>query len=203
MVRVFLWKACSNILPTKLNLEKRSVVEDSLCPICRLEGESVEHILWTCESARDVWAACNNKIQKCPTMEVTFASIITILTERLHVEEMQMVAAVARLLWHRRNRVVFGGEFPSPTHILETASSQLENFSKAEAGRRMGSSKSTAPVTMKWSKPSPGWIKLNWDAAIDTGKQKMGIGIIARDHTGTVLVAVCSSRPHVTDPTTA
>jgi hypothetical protein len=31
----------------------------------------------------------------------------------------------------------------------------------------------------------------------------MGIGIIARDHTGSVLFAVCASRPHVTEPTTA
>ena len=107
----------------------------------------MEHILWTCESTRDVWAACNNKIQKCPTMEMTFASIITILTERLDVEEIQMVAAVARLLWLRRNRVVFLGEFTSPIQMLETASSQLEKLSKVVARKRMGSFKSIAPVT--------------------------------------------------------
>jgi hypothetical protein len=54
VVRVFLWKACSNIFPTKLNLFKRGIVKNSLCPICKQEGESVEHILWICESARDV-----------------------------------------------------------------------------------------------------------------------------------------------------
>jgi hypothetical protein len=31
----------------------------------------------------------------------------------------------------------------------------------------------------------------------------MGIGIIAQDHTGLVLAAVCASRPYVTEPTTA
>ena len=30
----------------------------------------------------------------------------------------------------------------------------------------------------------------------------MGIGIIARDHTGSVLAVVCASWPHVTEPTT-
>jgi hypothetical protein len=88
-------------------------------------------------------------------------------------------------------------------YILETASSQLENFSKAEAGRRMGTIVCSVPEVVKWSKPNPGWIKLNWDAAIDSGKQKMGIGIIARDHTGSILFAVCASRPHVIEPTTA
>jgi hypothetical protein len=46
--------------------------------------------------------------------------------------------------------------------------------------------------TTIWRKPSPRWIKLNWDAAIDVKQQKMVIGIIVR-----------ASRPHVTDPTIA
>jgi ribonuclease HI len=203
VVRVFLWKACSNILPTKINLHKRGIVEDSLCPICKQEDESVEHILWTCESARDVWAECNSKLQKCATMEVSFANLFMELVDKLDADEMQKVAVIARLIWSRRNNVVFGGDFMSPKHILEAASSQLENFSKAEAGRRMRSTVRPVPEVVQWNKPNPGWIKLNWDAAIDSGNQKMGIGIIARDHTGSVLAAVCASRPHVTEPTTA
>ena len=36
---------------------------------------------------------------------------------------------------------------------------------------------------------------------MDVEWQKMGIGIIASDHDGAVLVTVCASRPYVTDPT--
>jgi hypothetical protein len=67
----------------------------------------------------------------------------------------------------------------------------------------MGTFVRSVPEVVKWSKPSPRWIKLNWDVAVDSGKQKMGIGIIARDHTGSVLAAVCTSWPHITEPTTA
>jgi hypothetical protein len=134
VARVFLWKACSNILHTKLNLHKKGVVEDPLCPICKMEGETMEHILWNCESAKDVWSAYNSKIQKFPTMEMPFASIIAILAEKLDDEELQMVTVVARLIWLRRNNVVFGGAFMSPVHILETTVSQLENFNKAKKG---------------------------------------------------------------------
>lgn len=203
MVKVFLWKACSNILSTKSNLHKKGIVEDTLCPICRREGETVEHILWTCESAKDVWSVCIPKIQKCPALETSFANIITFLAGKLDEEELHLVTVVARLIWLRRNNVVFGGAFMSPVHILEAAASQLENFSKVEKGRRMESPKKPAPSIVKWRKPSPGWIKLNWDAAIDIECQKMGIGIIARDHSGAVLAAVSASRPRVTDPTTA
>ena len=99
--------------------------------------------------------------------------------------------------------MVFGGDFMSLKHILDTASSQLDNFSKVEAGRRMSSTARSVPEVVQWSKPCLRWIELNWDATIDSGKQKMRIGIIARDHTGSILAAVCASRPHVTEPTTA
>jgi ribonuclease HI len=139
-------------------------------------------------------------------MDLTSANLFMFLADRLDDDELQMVVTVARLIWLRRNKMVFGGDFMSPRRILETASTQLENFSKAKAGRRMGSANHSVPENTKWSKPSPGWIKLNWDAAdaaIDSGTQKMGIGIIARDHTGSVLASACSSRPHITNPTVA
>jgi hypothetical protein len=95
----------------------------------------------------------------------------------------------------------------SPVQILETAVSQLENFSKAEKGRRMESHKKPTPTTVKWRKPSfdrtwcvRGWIKFNWDATIDLERLRMGIGIIARDHSGTVLAAVSSLMLGITDP---
>lgn len=34
VTKVFLWKACNNILPTKLDLYKKGITEDPLCPIC-------------------------------------------------------------------------------------------------------------------------------------------------------------------------
>lgn len=47
----FLWRACSNILPTRVNLCKRGVVENDLCTMCGREPESVAHALWSCPVA--------------------------------------------------------------------------------------------------------------------------------------------------------
>jgi hypothetical protein len=135
------------------------------------------------------------KIQKCPSMELSFANIFTFLARKLDDEQLQLATVVARLIWLRRNNVVFGGKFMSLIQIIETAVSQLEGISKAEMGRRMTSHKMPAQTTT-WRKPRPRWTKWNWDAAIDVECQKMGIGIIACDHDRAVLVAVCASRPH-------
>jgi hypothetical protein len=54
IVKVFLWKACNNLLPTKENLFKKRVVKDPLCPICGVEVENICHMLWRCPSSCDV-----------------------------------------------------------------------------------------------------------------------------------------------------
>lgn len=46
-----------------------------------------------------------------------------------------------------------------------------------------------------------GFVKLNWDAALTTREQKLGMGFIARDQTGRVLVAHCASKLlYISDP---
>lgn len=55
MVKMFLWRALNNLLPIKGNLTRRGVVQDSVCPLCGLEEETVAHALWNCPPANGVW----------------------------------------------------------------------------------------------------------------------------------------------------
>jgi hypothetical protein len=62
--KIFLWRACNDILPTKENLKKRGVVDDDLCRFCGIDRETIMHILWECPSSQDVWGSCGWGIQK-------------------------------------------------------------------------------------------------------------------------------------------
>jgi hypothetical protein len=44
-IQVFLWRACSNILPTKAKLFRRRIVEYPLSPLCGKEEEDSGHVL--------------------------------------------------------------------------------------------------------------------------------------------------------------
>jgi hypothetical protein len=37
-------------------------VQDELCPICVREVETVEHVLWECAVAQDVWSSSSKKL---------------------------------------------------------------------------------------------------------------------------------------------
>ncbi|KAJ0111528.1 hypothetical protein Patl1_02331 [Pistacia atlantica] len=53
--KLFLWKACQDILPTKCNLVKKRVIEEPFCTFYCLEEEDVFHALWGCVVAKDIW----------------------------------------------------------------------------------------------------------------------------------------------------
>jgi ribonuclease HI len=52
----------------------------------------------------------------------------------------------------------------------------------------------------RWLKPSPGWVKLNWDAAVSSSTNKMGVGVVARNEDGDFVAGLTASLPHVRDP---
>nr|GEZ21243.1 hypothetical protein [Tanacetum cinerariifolium] len=54
-IKLFLWKAISNLISTKDNLFRRSFSPSPACPICNICVESVEHLLFECAWTRPVW----------------------------------------------------------------------------------------------------------------------------------------------------
>jgi hypothetical protein len=61
-VKVFLWRAFHNILPSKDNLNKKGMNLDPFCIVCLTEKESISHVIWDCPSVLDVWSMCGRKI---------------------------------------------------------------------------------------------------------------------------------------------
>ena len=62
--KLFLWKACKEILPTKVNLCKHHILNEAMYSICGLQEETGFHILWDCPSARDALGGSLKRSQK-------------------------------------------------------------------------------------------------------------------------------------------
>ena len=44
-IKLFGWRACLDILPTRVNLARRKILEDDKCEVCLLAKESGYHVL--------------------------------------------------------------------------------------------------------------------------------------------------------------
>jgi len=57
---VCMWRILWDRLPTRVNLVRRGVqLENALCPMCREDIESVQHLFCTCKVAQKVWDLCD------------------------------------------------------------------------------------------------------------------------------------------------
>jgi hypothetical protein len=199
---LFLWKGCNDILPTKEKLYKRKCVSDPFCPQCGCEVETSGHFLWRCLAAGTVWSICTPKLQKGVIRDENFQLIFFSLCNRLDTQEVELMAVVAQKMWHRRNNLVFGGINLQPMYLLKVATDFLAKFQSAQASVNTCRPPSEVAI-VKWSRPPEGWVKLNWDAAVDIKKKIMGVGLVLRDHFDGVLRVVSSFHQYVLDPLVA
>ena len=47
-IKVFVWRALHDILPTHENLVHQRIVEDGTCELYQEANESILHVLWDC-----------------------------------------------------------------------------------------------------------------------------------------------------------
>jgi hypothetical protein len=59
------------------------------------------------------------------------------------------------------------------------------------------------PSLPGWKPPNADTVNVNWDAAVDKRKNLMGVGVIARNHSGEVLAAQCAVQRYIVDPAVA
>jgi ribonuclease HI len=201
--RQFLWRACTNSLPTKENLFRRKITSDPLCPFCGLYTESTGHILWSCESAMAVWMEGGRQIQKLVIAESDGLELFEKLSDALEDDVLELVVVLARKIWLRRNSFVFSGVLSSPQQLVKAAKDSLSDFQNAALSSNMGPAGIPNTVGQQWRKPPVGVVKINWDAGVAKATSKMGVGVIARDSTGQVLASMCTTMPFITDPTVA
>ena len=56
-VKNFLWRACRNSMPAKVNLRKRMILTFDICDHYNREPKSILHALWDCTELAQIWEA--------------------------------------------------------------------------------------------------------------------------------------------------
>ena len=131
-IKIFGWRACHGILPTRLNLAKRNIIAETFCPICLQSPENEVHVIWECPVAQDVWAGSRMKLQKCPLGQPDMVQLFLYLLHRLETEEMELFLVQAWMLWGQRNSVLHGGKLKDPGWLNKRAVEWLEEFAQVQ-----------------------------------------------------------------------
>ena len=122
-IKIFIWQACKDILPTKFNLTGRKILYDVGCECCENGEESIDHVLLCYPYAEEVWnfTSLRNNMFQCSTM-----SFVDVVYQRL-------------MIWNKRNEAHLGTlKFDlaplvrkATTHALEYVEANFGNLALA------------------------------------------------------------------------
>lgn len=127
-----------------------------------------------------MWGGGPKKTSKKALIDegLTFSHVVTTMIDRCDMEEIELMAVMARKIWFRRNALVHGEDFTYPNQVFCNSSSSLDDFKRVNTKEMdAGSPTYQAPPTL-WQKPPIGMCKVNWDEAVDKVHGRVEIGII-------------------------
>lgn len=130
---MFLWKALSEALPVVDFITKRGMKIDSRCQICGGEGESVNHVLFSCTLARHVWALSNFHSPQFGFDDATLFSNFYFLLKSaknmlVHLEIGKIFSWVVWFIWNNRNGLLFDGRVFLAPEVVTKARDECEQW---------------------------------------------------------------------------
>ncbi|XP_050229329.1 uncharacterized protein LOC126678474 [Mercurialis annua] len=205
-VRFFLWLVAHDRLLTNHERRRRHLTEEGMCPRCKIEDESICHLLRDCCFSKLIW----NRVL-APTKITSFFSMNfeTWLEANLkgsfngngHDDWVCYFGITLSLIWNWRNKYVFDGKFTSVMTVLRDIDYRVNYITAAIANKQKHDStlRNYRNIFVGWSRPPPGWIKINTDGAFSQATRVGKAGGLARDETGRWLgsFAMCIGRDSV------
>ena len=181
-VKKFIWRACREALPTRKNLQRRRIVPNGICDLCKAEEEDCSHALFFCSDVHVIWSVEWSWIAALQghTMKEIFSYAFE---EKMDVT---LLAFTNWSVWNRRNQLHFKENACPLNQILPLAKERKREFQCLQPTTlRMQHRKHT-----RWKPPERDYYKVNYDGATFEQQGKASLGVVIRNSNGEVMASM-------------
>ncbi|KAL5576513.1 hypothetical protein UlMin_018212 [Ulmus minor] len=161
-VRIFLWKAFHNWIPSLINLARQGVPTQTRCPNCNEADDTTLHALWGCKTLESLKALCDPLISFKLPPQCNFKEFILTANDCLSLENLEFLCVLLWRIWFRRNKWIHEQTWLDDDSCYSWAKQHLQDFLDANLRKEALPKKS---VNTPWQAPPLGWVKINSDAA--------------------------------------
>ncbi|PWA69631.1 hypothetical protein CTI12_AA297550 [Artemisia annua] len=186
-VKLFMWRACNNYVPTIDNLQSRRLKHTSSCTHCGETTENLVHVMFKCSAAKEVWDRCSLGCFYDTQGAVNFHDFCRVILENFPAK-WEVFMMILWGLWTRRNKHFHGQLNGREGKVEEVAKVVLSDYQKENHRGIISSTNGVHNThTTVWLRPNAQHIKINCDVAWQIESGKAGLGFVARDYNGEVL----------------
>lgn len=129
-IKIFMWRALKDLLPSAENLWKRKVLQEPICQRCRREVETISHALLTCKAAKKVWLLAPFTLQNPREPPKDMLGIFQKLENRLRKDKLELWVTYCWAVWFSRNKLIFEGKGMAPEISATKAESTLAAYQR-------------------------------------------------------------------------
>ncbi|KAH9657474.1 putative reverse transcriptase/RNA-dependent DNA polymerase [Citrus sinensis] len=193
-VKIFLWRAAKDLLPTAENLWKKRVMHEATCLVCGSQMETLAHALLAYKIAKKVWknSPLENHVQGKNFPDVI--SIIQSLPQQQKELNGEVVASLLWTIWNARNKWLFKGVNEDPVRLVARASSVADSIKRIKVPEEEFCAEMVTTKHQQWCPPEEGWIKINVNTAMDEENRLAGLGVVIRNFKGEIIAAAVKTK---------
>ncbi|XP_062005887.1 uncharacterized protein LOC133723071 [Rosa rugosa] len=179
-VKICIWRACSNLLPTRATLSTKGYTGDLHCLLCPHPYEDAAHIFCKCPTAISILAAPPFNLDRSLLPSIDFKEWM--LDHALHLknEVFAKLLMVLHAIWKNRNDMFWRNTSQPASNLVFSSLAWLAEFAKGNLTENSKQPKSR-PI---WKPAARGQWKLNVDGSFVPQIPHGGVGGILRDDTG-------------------
>ncbi|KAL3825541.1 hypothetical protein ACJIZ3_021570 [Penstemon smallii] len=198
--KLFVWKTIHDIIPTKKRLSCFLQIDNSGCPICNTETESLDHLFLRCPLSVALWfhSPWNFRVEAFQNTPIRDWIALLLCKDgiffpspKLREDFFIFAVCLFDTIWYHRNQIVHNGLVSPFQVLLQRIKSSAAAHVKAQIHTRF--SASFAASKLGWKPPEADWISANVDASFKDGKAAWAI--IFRNHLGSILFAKSAVLP--------
>lgn len=191
-IRMFLWRALSGALAVADCLVTRGILLDTTCKLCRGNSESINHVLFQCPVAQEIWSKAG-LILPLVVMQQSLEQNMELVFDL--IEDVNKPQTVRRLVpwnlwlvWKNRNGILYADTQESVERLLKMSCEEAEQWFLLNKAQNQNANIGCNEANVdKWCPPSVDLLKCNVHANWRNERLHSGVAWIVRDHTGNVM----------------
>lgn len=174
-------------------MNHRHISKDGSCPRCPHCAESVNHLLFQCTFARQVWALSPFPAPPNGTWDGSlYSNMYRALNIHIYhphiIDKSGIIPWLLWRLWKSRNDLLYKGkDYNAMETVRKAVEDAAEWSNRKEPEVRQTCQTDLNAGTERWNPPPRGWVKCNSDGARQSEGELSGVGWALRNHEGTVL----------------
>lgn len=144
---------------------------NGVCELCGQDEETICHLLWFCDHAKEVWTTSKFVLPFDISIRWNFLDMVENLQRRedIGLGLLERVITICWGIWKNKSVLRLGGKGIVGRTILRNAMLLVEEFHIANESKTRNQIEATP--TVSWQPPSCGHYKVNTDGTVFTNRK--------------------------------